>query len=274
MWRMLDKTIQVLDKGFVRLVDVMGDDMSIVRAARVSYGQESKGEKQDRGLINYLVRHQHTSPLEQVHFTFHERLPVFVARQKIRTRTANVNEISGRYVEMKEEYYTPDASRMLQQSTDNKQGSGGELIKLPEAVVDMMEGEQRAAHDTYKTYLDMGLAKEVARINLPLSLYTEWYWTIDLHNLLRFLYLRLDKHAQWEIQQYAQAAYDLVKDIVPWTIEAWEEHQLYGKRLSRTEWAFVRQFLPVDVDREGFEHAVLEHFGKGSAAREFMEKLG
>lgn len=216
--------IKCLDKGFVRLVDHMGDDSRIVQAARVSYGKGTKTVNEDKGLIDYLVRHRHTSPLEMVNFTFHCKMPIFVARQWVRHRTAKLNEISGRYSEMEPEFYVPDPDRMQSQSTDNKQGSSGELIETWQDVRMDMTAEQENSYDAYKSYLTEGLAKELARINLPLSLYTEWYWTMDLHNLFHFINLRSDPHAQYEIRVYSDAILELIKPIVPYAVESFERH--------------------------------------------------
>lgn len=227
--------VTVLDHGFVRLVDVMGDDQRIVQAARVSYGAGTKSVREDRGLIRYLMRHKHTSPFEMVEFTFHLKMPVFVARQHIRHRTANVNEISGRYSVINDEFYIPDVSRMQKQSTDNKQGSSSELISNPEMEVHHLEVEDNQAYEAYKDRINAGMARELARINLPLSMYTEMYWKIDLHNLLHYLRLRLDDHAQYEIRVFAQAMYDLIKERVPLACEAFEDYALNSMTLSAAE---------------------------------------
>ena len=215
--------IKCLDKGFVRLVDHIGDDSRIVQAARVSYGKGTKTVNEDKGLIDYLIRHKHTSPLEMVSFTFHCKMPIFVARQWVRHRTAKLNEISGRYSEMKNEFYVPDASRIQKQSKDNKQGSG-ECMDDPDYWVTQFNGEQDLIYGAYEHKLEAGMAKELARINLPLSLYTEWYWTMDLHNLFHFINLRADEHAQYEIRVYADAIKELIKPIVPYAVESFERH--------------------------------------------------
>ena len=203
---LLNKEIKVLDKGFVRLVDVMGNDSSIVQAARVSYGVGTKTVNEDRGLIRYLLRHKHTTPFEMVEFKFHIKLPIFIARQWIRHRTANVNEYSGRYSEMKDEFYLPDVEQLRHQSTLNKQARSEEQLdnQVSLEIQEMMQDTQESLYNEYKDLLDKNLAREIARINLPLSNYTEWYWKIDLHNLFHFLRLRIDDHAQ------------RIKNTMPW----------------------------------------------------------
>jgi len=214
---------EVLDKGFVELVDSMGDDSSIVQAARVSYGAGTKTKRSDSGLIKYLMRNDHRSPFEMVEFKFHIKAPLFVARQLMRHRTASVNEISGRYSEIEDEFYIPAYQDMCYQSTDNKQGRG-DAVPIYKAVdvINAIEKANASAYAEYNNLLDIGIAKELARAVLPLNIYTRWYWKIDLHNLLHFLSLRLDSHAQLEIRKYAQAILGLIKPIVPVTLEAWE----------------------------------------------------
>ena len=243
---LLDKPIPVLDKGFVRLVDYMGSDSRIVQSARVSYGAGTRTVREDKGLIDYLLRHRHTSPFEQVIITVHAKMPVFVARQWVRHRTARLNEISGRYSEMKDEFYVPDPERVLPQDTANKQGSleGGELPpEVRRAAVESILREQEEVYAGYRRMLDDGVSRELARINLPLSLYTEWYWQIDLNNLFHFLELRLESHAQWEIRQYAEALAAITRAVVPLAWESFEEHVLHGAHLSRSEVNAVREML-------------------------------
>lgn len=234
---LLDQEIKVLDKGFVRLVDYLGGDQRIVQAARVSYASGTKSFRQDRGLIHYLMRNDHTSPFEQVQLTFHTKMPIFVARQWVRHRTARLNEMSGRYSIMRDEFYIPAPDQMRTQSEDNKQARSEE--RLPDPVVEKMlreiEDDQRAIYAHYEGMLEDGLARELARTNLPLSLYTEWYWQIDLHNLFHFLRLRMDAHAQYEIRVYAEAMAKCAKAVAPIAYEAFEEHTLHGLRLSRKE---------------------------------------
>ncbi|TVQ27113.1 MAG: FAD-dependent thymidylate synthase [Spirochaetaceae bacterium] len=241
----LDKEFPVLDKGFVRLVDYMGGDQRIVQAARVSYGEGTKSYRQDAALIDYLLRNEHTSPFEQVVLTFHTKMPVFVARQWVRHRTARLNEISGRYSVMKDEFYVPAGGDIALQSTDNKQGRQDDAV--PEADQErfqqLFRDGQARAYDEYSRMLDDGIARELARINLPLSLYTEWYWQIDLHNLFRFLKLRMDAHAQKEIRAYANAMLDIAKTVCPAACAAFETHQLGSVRLSAAERAAVDALL-------------------------------
>jgi len=240
-----NNSIKCLDKGFVRLVDFMGDDSAIVQAARVSYGNGTKSYREDRGLIRYLMRNSHTSPFEMVEFKFHVRLPIFVARQWIRHRTANVNEYSGRYSEMTDEFYVPDLIQLRHQSKNNKQGRSEQNLELHHAenVLKKMKQSQKNSYNEYKFYLEEDLARELARINLPLSSYTEWYWKIDLHNLFHFLRLRLDSHAQFEIRIYAEAIAEIIKKIVPISFEAFEDFRLYSKSFSRIELEFLKNII-------------------------------
>ena len=240
--QLLDKEIKVLDKGFVRLVDYLGDDSRIVQSARVSYGEGTKSYRKDKGLIDYLLRNDHTSPFEQVSFTFHIKMPIFVARQWIRHRTAKINEISGRYSVMESEFYVPAAEDIALQSDDNKQGRQNDPVsaELAKKIQGIISTEQEKVYETYTKLLDMGLAREIARINLPLSLYTEWYWTMDLHNLFHFLRLRMDAHAQKEIRVYAEAIFEIVKKITPMAAEAFKKHLLTGVVLSGSELGAVR----------------------------------
>jgi thymidylate synthase (FAD) len=238
-----EDAIKVLDKGFVRVVDVMGDDGSIVQAARVSYGQGTKSVNEDEGLIRYLMRHQHSTPFEMVEFKFHCRMPIFVARQWIRHRTANVNELSGRYSEMPDWFYEPSAELCTTQSAQNRQGGTGEQVPDPE-VVQLSFGEtQRLAYEQYEGYLAINMRRELARVNLPVSLYTEWYWKIDLHNLFHFLKLRLDPHAQYEIRVFAEAMAGIVKERVPLAWRAFEDYALESVKFSRLELDVLRRAL-------------------------------
>jgi thymidylate synthase (FAD) len=241
---LLDQEIKVLDKGFVRLVDYMGGDQRIVQSARVSYGEGTKTVRQDRALIHYLLRNWHTSPFEQVQLTFHCKMPIFIARQWIRHRTARLNEISGRYSVMKDEFYVPEPSKVSYQSSDNKQGRGG-VLPLDEAmaVIAQLEREQKEAYAGYTSMLDQGVARELARTNLPLSLYTEWYWQIDLHNLFHFIRLRADSHAQYEIRAYAEALAQCAKAVAPMAYEAFEEHIVGSISFSRAESAALARML-------------------------------
>ena len=258
---LLDRQLPVLDHGFVRLVDYLGGDARIVQAARVSYGAGTKTLREDRALINYLYRHLHTSPFEQVVLTFHCKLPIFVARQWIRHRTARLNELSGRYSVMRDEFYVPDAGRIALQSDDNKQGSGASLPpEQARKVLGLLRDEQAAAYEGYSELVQRGIARELARINLPLSLYTEWYWQIDLHNLFHFLRLRLDAHAQYEIRAYAGALAQCAKAVAPLAYGAFEEYGLHGARLSRRELKLIRDLLKqggIDADSDLSGHTKL-----------------
>ena len=243
--RLLDKEFPVLDHGFVRLIDYMGSDDRIVQSARVSYGEGTKTYRQDKGLINYLLRNDHTSPFEQVVFTFHLKMPIFVARQWVRHRTGRMNEISGRYSVMKDECYIPDTDHIALQSEDNKQGRKNDPVDYKTAVKvqEMLEAEHKAIFETYHELLDMGIAREISRIDLPLSLYTEFYWQMDLHNLFHFLALRLDAHAQYEIREYAKRIFEMVKIVCPIAAEAFENHKLNGVSLSGSEKEAVRKII-------------------------------
>lgn len=241
----LDRPFPVLDKGFVRLVDYMGSDSRIVQAARVSYGDGTKTVREDKGLINYLLRNEHTSPFEQVVFTFHVKLPIFVARQWIRHRTARLNEISGRYSLMKNEFYVPASEDIAFQSSDNKQGRSSDEVpaELQKAVLDEIIDFQQKAYESYKNLINKDIARELSRINLPLSLYTEWYWQIDLHNLFHFLKLRLDSHAQKEIRDYAEVMFKIAAKVCPYACEAFENHILKSVKLSEKEKNAVKALL-------------------------------
>ncbi len=234
---------KVLDHGFVKLIDSMGDDSSIVQAARVSYGKGTKQVSEDRGLIRYLMRHDHTTPFEMVEFKFICRMPIFIARQWIRHRMASVNEYSGRYSEIPDLCYIPELDKITKQSTTNKQGGTNEQVDDPAYFREEMITESGNLFMNYQAYLNSGMRKELARINLPLSSYTEWYWKIDLKNLLHFLKLRLDSHAQYEIRVYGEAMAEMVKKIVPIAWEAFEDYQLNGMKLSRLEVDAIKRII-------------------------------
>lgn len=238
----LDVEFPVLDKGFIRLVDYMGGDSRIVQSARVSYGEGTKTVREDGALIDYLLRHQHTSPFEQVILTFHIKLPIFIARQWIRHRTARVNEISGRYSIMKNDCYVPALDNIAYQSTDNKQGRSDEVIPEAQAkeVQDILIHQQDDAFDGYTELISKNIARELARINLPLSTYTEWYWQIDLHNLFHFLRLRCDSHAQMEIRVYAEKILEICKKVAPLATESFEKHIKNGISFSAEEMTAIR----------------------------------
>ena len=244
----------VLDHGFVRVVDYMGNDAAIVQAARVSYGRGTKRTRDDAGLINYLMRNAHTSPFEMCEIKLHVKLPIFVARQWIRHRTANVNEYSARYSVLDREFYAPDAANVAAQSAGNRQGrEGGGLPpeRAAEAQRILREDAERAFADYYALLGEAGaggggepgVARELARIGLPLSAYTQWYWKTDLHNLLHFVALRIDEHAQWEIREYARVILDLVERWTPLVAAAFRNYRLGGARLSEEGLDVVRRLL-------------------------------
>ncbi|MDR1352874.1 MAG: FAD-dependent thymidylate synthase [Treponema sp.] len=245
----LDKEFPVLDKGFVRLVDYLGGDERVVQSARVSYGAGTRSRREDAGLIDYLLRNRHTSPFEQVILTFHVKLPIFVARQWIRHRTARVNELSGRYSIMKDDFYLPAAEDLALQSNDNKQGRREDTLEPEQAdkLRCALEQAQQVAYHDYSALVDQGIARELARINLPLSLYTEWYWQIDLHNLFHFLELRLDSHAQREIRFYAQVLLDITRKVAPLCCESFEQYTLGAVHFSRDEFAELKRRLAGDA---------------------------
>ena len=242
----LYEAVPVLDHGFVRVVDYMGDDSAIVQAARVSYGKGTKSVQNDEGLIRYLMRHWHSTPFEMCEIKLHVKLPIFVARQWIRHRTANVNEISARYSILDSEFYVPDAPHLAAQSEVNNQGRGALLggEEAARALALLKDGAARA-YGEYETLLggEVGLARELARMALPASIYTQWYWKIDLHNLLHFLRLRADPHAQYEIRAYAEAIGGLVADWVPLAWAAYRDHREGAVQVSRPGVECLRRML-------------------------------
>ena len=241
----LDKEFKVLNSGFVRLVDYMGNDSRIVQSARVSYGEGTKTVREDGALIDYLLRHEHTSPFEQVILTFHIKMPIFVARQWIRHRTARVNEISGRYSIMKDEFYVPAEEDVAKQSTDNKQGRSEEKpdASFVQSVILSLKNGQKAAYGDYMQLVESQTARELARVNLPLSLYTEMYWQIDLHNLFHFLRLRLEAHAQKEIRDYAAVLLEITRKVAPLAVSSFENHIQTGVSFSGEEMEALRRRL-------------------------------
>ena len=268
---LLGREYRVLDKGFVRLVDYLGGDARIVQAARVSYQEGTKTVREDGALIDYLVRHKHTSPLEQVVLTFHLKMPIFVARQWLRHRTARLNEVSGRYSVMQDEFYLPDETQVRRQSAANKQGRSDEEVpaELQARTLKLLQDGQGKAYAAYQELLDEDVARELARINLPLSLYTEMYWQIDLHNLFHFLRLRLDPHAQYEIRVYGEVMAELARAVAPLAYRAFEEHILYAKTFSRSE----MELLLAAVDKEALEQALTSSDLRKTRQREFLDKL-
>ncbi|MEM6430640.1 MAG: FAD-dependent thymidylate synthase, partial [Deinococcota bacterium] len=268
----LDQPFQVLDKGFVRLVDYLGGDARIVQAARVSYGDGTKTVREDAGLIDYLMRNWHTSPFEQVVLTFHLKMPVFVARQWLRHRTARLNEISGRYSVMQDEFYVPDEQDVRYQSQGNKQGSSGDDVPahIQQRIAEEFASSQTRVYGEYSELLEGNIARELARINLPLSLYTEMYWQIDLHNLFHFLRLRLDDHAQYEIRVYAEVLADIAKAVAPLAYKAFEEHRLNARNVSGGELELLRECIDTTKLKSLLEKSDL----RPSRQRELLGKLG
>ncbi|MFD1344341.1 FAD-dependent thymidylate synthase [Litorisediminicola beolgyonensis] len=238
----------VLDHGFVRVIDYMGDDAAICQAARVSYGRGTKAVSNDEGLIRYLMRHWHSTPFEMCELKLHVKLPVFVARQWIRHRTANVNEYSARYSILDREFYIPAPDALAAQSTTNNQGRGAALSgEEAERVLRILRDDAMRCYDHYEEMISdegqQGLARELARMNLPANIYTQWYWKVDLHNLLHFLRLRADAHAQYEIRVYADAICEMVKDWVPFAYRAFEDYRMGGATLSSTALDCIRRML-------------------------------
>ena len=249
----LYKAIPVLDHGFVRVIDYMGDDAAICQAARVSYGRGTKSVQNDEGLIRYLMRHWHSTPFEMCEIKLHVKLPVFVARQWIRHRTANVNEYSARYSILDREFYIPEPSHVNAQSVVNNQGRGGVLEGAEAArVLEILKSDSNRAYDNYEAMIaetgpdgepQDGLARELARMNLPSNIYTQWYWKVDLHNLFHFLRLRADAHAQYEIRVYADAICNVVADWVPAAYRAFEDYRLGGATMSNTAIECIRRMV-------------------------------
>ncbi|MDB4558980.1 FAD-dependent thymidylate synthase [Amylibacter sp.] len=263
---------QVLDHGFVRVIDYMGDDAAITQAARVSYGKGTKAVQNDEGLIRYLMRHWHSTPFEMCEIKLHVKLPVFVARQWIRHRTANVNEYSARYSILDREFYIPATEHLNKQSVINNQGRGDALNEADShRVLEMLKADSARAYDNYETMIEddanggIALARELARMNLPANIYTQWYWKVDLHNLFHFLRLRADAHAQYEIRVYADEICKLVADWVPYAYKAFEDYRLGGAQLSQPAVDALRKML------KG-EEVTAEDVGMSAREwREFME---
>jgi len=274
--------INVVDKGHVTLVDYMGDDSSIVQAARVSTGGGTKTAEKDRQLIRYMMQHRHTSVFEQVIFKFHVKAPIFVIRQWHRHRTWSYNEQSGRYSELSNECYIPQEDRLQPQSSINKQGSEGWIDQeLIHPILCQMADDQHDMKASYQYYLE-SISRELARINLPLSTYTEMYATVDLHNLFHFLKLRLDSHAQYEIRVYAEAIYELIKPVVPIACEAFEDYVLNAKTFSAQEMSVIANLLNAkyqidsddpDKDNVPWNKAINVDLSKREL-EEFKKKLG
>ena len=274
----LYKPLQALDHGFVRVIDYMGDDTAIVQSARVSYGKGTKKITNDKGLIKYLMRHWHSTPFEMCEIKLHVKLPIFIARQWIRHRTANVNEYSARYSILDKEFYIPSVENLASQSQVNKQGRAENLSpEEAEKVINILKNDAEQTYNNYEVMLNensdgetldegsMGIARELARMNLTLNTYTQWYWKIDLNNLLHFLALRADAHAQYEIRVYADIILDIVKKWVPITYEAFEDYRVGGTQLSAKEILILKKIIKgetVDPDAEGI------------SKREWLHKVG
>ena len=270
---LLGREVPVLDLGFVQAVDYMGTDEDIVQAARVSYGPSTRKVHDDRGLLRYLMRHRHTTPFEMCEVKFRCKMPIFVARQWIRHRTANVNEMSLRYSEAPDEFYVPALEHVTLQSSTNKQGRDGETA-LPDALREQVRGLMRArSEQVYADYQrlagELGIARELARTVLPVSLYTQWIWKIDLHNLLHFLDLRLDPHAQVEIRVFAEAMAEFVRVWVPVAWEAFVDYRREALPLSRLEARAIGLLLRGTPESDAAAAAGL----KGRELQEFADKL-
>jgi thymidylate synthase (FAD) len=277
----LYQPLSVLDHGFIRVIDYMGDDSAIVQAARVSYGKGTKKLREDEGLIRYLMRHRHTTPFEMCEIKFHIKLPIFVARQWIRHRMANVNEYSARYSIMDREFYMPAPAQLAAQSTQNRQGRGDVLEGAEAArVLQLLRDDSMNAYDHYEEMLNerqdgsqvdperTGLARELARMNLPLNFYTQWYWKIDLHNLFHFLNVRADAHAQYEIRVYAEMMLDLVAKWVPLAHGAFMDYRVGGAEISAKGLAVLRRMLAGETVGETDSNMSAREW------RELMEMLG
>ncbi|HIA73857.1 MAG TPA: FAD-dependent thymidylate synthase [Gemmatimonadetes bacterium] len=268
-----------LDHGFVALVDYMGTDEDVERAARVSYGAGTRKVSLTRGLIRYLRRHRHTTPSEMVEFKFHCAMPMFIARQWVRHRSASINEYSGRYSLMPLLFYMPDEEHFALQSRSNRQGREKVApAEIYEAAVERWDRIRAEASGGYAWMIGEDIAREIARIDLPLSTYTQWYWKIDLHNLLHFLSLRADPHAQWEIRVFAEIIAGMVKRVAPLSFEAWVDYDLLGRSLSRAELNVLGELLDVDEEsvsaRSGRSFSS-DHLKKmGLSAREIEEFAG
>ena len=259
----------VLDHGFVALVDYMGSDADVEAAARVSYGAGTRRVSQTRGLVRYLRRHAHTTPSEMVEFKFHCSMPIFVARQWIRHRTASVNELSARYSLLPLLFYEPDRDQFAFQSRLNNQGRQPEPTPraLYREAIERWEDLRKEAAEAYGWLLSEQVARELARIDLPLSTYTQWYWKIDLHNLLHFLRLRVDDHAQWEIQAYGRVMAGMLRRVAPLSYEAWIDYEVMGARMSAGELAVLGQLLNADAEDASIR-------AEGTATRADLEAAG
>lgn len=267
----------VLDFGHVELVEVMGSDQAILDAARVSIsGEGVVPTSADQGLLRYLLRHKHTTPYEMVEFKFDCKMPIFVARQWIRHRTASVNEMSARYSIMPNEFYVPAVDRIQEQSTNNKQGSG-DLLPLAKRL-ELQEGINsfsQVAYQMYEKLIDEGVAREIARMVLPTNIYTQWFWKIDLHNLMHFLQLRLHEHAQYEIRVFAEVIADIVQETCPIAYQAFLDYKLYAENMSAQELAAVTNLLGTSDLSTSETNDIIARTGlKGRELAEFRAKVG
>lgn len=272
----LNLYFRVLDHGFVSLKDYMGSDLAVAQAARVSYGAGTKGTKDDRALLRYMLSHKHTSPYEQVELKFHVKLPVFVARQLIRHRTANVNEYSMRYSLPVMQFYMPKTEVMGVQSKKNKQGRADIVSEANAKMIQEKWKETQLSAVEFYEYLtskEIDLAREIARIGLPLSIYTEWFWKIDLHNLLHFLGLRSDSHAQWEIQQFSNVKAAIAKRVAPVACEAWIDYNFQSHRFSRMEMMLLIEMLSGKTQQSNLNDRCLELGMSGREITEFTEVI-
>ncbi len=282
----LYEAIPILDHGFIRVIDYMGDDTSIVQAARVSYGKGTKKVSTDSGLIKYLMRHWHSTPFEMCEIKYHVKLPIFIARQWIRHRTANVNEYSARYSILDKEFYLPAVENLAAQSQSNRQGRG-DILSGDQAkkVLDLLKKDAEQTYDNYETMLNerydgsvidekqVGLARELARMNLTLNTYTQWYWKTDLLNLMNFLRLRADHHAQYEIRAYADAMLDTVKRWVPITYEAFLDYRVGGTEVSSKGKKIIQKLISgekVDAEKSGLSK---REWNELMSALELKDKL-
>ena len=254
----MNTEIKVLDHGFIRIIDRMGDDISIVQAARISYGKGATNSVRDRGLIRYLMKHKHTSPFEMCEIKLHIKMPLFVARQWVRHRTANINEYSARYSVLSTDYYVPSIERVGPQSADNHQGTSSEGMndELKQQCIKLIHNESESAMSVYECLLNHGLSRELSRVIVPLNAYTEMYWKIDLHNLLHFIRLRIEEGAQYEIREYARALLEIVRQWVPYTYEAFYDYVLNARTFSGKEMLVLRKILetgqPIPEDEKAF----------------------
>jgi thymidylate synthase (FAD) len=267
---------KVLDHGLVRLIDCMpaandtktSFEQAIVQMARVSYGSGTKSFREDLGLVKYLLENDHTSPFEGVVLKFHIKMPIFVARQWVRHRTASINEYSARYSVVEDSFYIPKIERLNSQSETNKQGSSGEVILEADNVELMIKQHSEKSYELYEKLLEKGLSRELSRMVLPVNVYTEMYWVMNLHNLLKFLRLRMDSHAQYEIQVFANAIYDILSEIAPNIMEIWKSSSFDSLKLTAEEVEKMHSFTTIQID----ENVNIEGWSK-RRRESFMEKI-